>query len=233
HGVALLAGIPYDAKPRLKLLPGRRNISVRRKARFADEWSEENLAGGCDRIRLDLGVPAQTVTQREVRTDEPLVLDKHGGFHLRDGLGTGFLNTLAPDPRKLEKQQQRARDRSASRAGSRIIGAPIRALDESRADVHVVHEPLHAIEDIAAVGEPEKGLTGRGAIQFHADLEIMSSVDQRQVVIHLEPRVEILYRDEKRQTEAILSAEIDSRIREWPALSRQAWSSVVARPVLP
>src|SRR5712672_1738864 len=78
--------IPDDSEPRLELLPRRRNVTVGWKATLADEGREEDLRWRRERVGLQLRVPTQAITQRQVWTNLPLVLNKKRWFELRDGL---------------------------------------------------------------------------------------------------------------------------------------------------
>ena len=122
-------------------------------------------------------------------------------------------------------------DGCARRAGAVVVGGAVGALHELRADVHIVHEALDAVEDVAAVGEADEGLGGGGAVELGAELEVVRAANQRDVVVHLEPRVVILHRNEERQAEAVLAAEIDAGVRQGAVLAGQAGAGVVARAV--
>ena len=142
------------------------------------------------------------------------------------------LGALAVDARELQEQQQRTGDGRAAGAGAVVVRGAVRALHELRPDVHVVHEALHAVENVAAVGEADEGLRGGRAIDLDAELEVVRAANHRHVVVDLEARVVILHRDEERQAEAVLAAEIDAGVGQRAVLARQAGARVVARPVL-
>src|SRR5712691_954052 len=89
--LSLSSGIPYDAQPRLKLFPGRRNVSSGRETLLADEGRIEHFAGRRDRVRFNLGVPAQTITQRKIGANLPFVLYKQRRLCLRQRLGAGLI----------------------------------------------------------------------------------------------------------------------------------------------
>ena len=112
-----------------------------------------------------------------------------------------------------------------------LLCGAVRALHKLRPDVHVVHEALHAVENVAPIGETNERLDGRRPIQLHAELEVVRAANHRHVVVHLEPRVVILHGNEERQAEAVLAAEIDTGVRQGAALARQAGAHVVARAV--
>ena len=191
----LFGRIPDDSQPRLELLPRGRDVPVEGKPGLPMNGAKNTWPGGV----IGSARSARPSAVRSSRSDS-------------DGSATCPART-APAPvarwsacrhRSVLLPFTPANCRNSSSgpvivvpAGqtSVVVGRAVRALHELRPDVHIVHEALHAVEDVAAVGEADEGLRGGGAVDLGAELEVVRAANQRQVVVDLEARVVILRRE--------------------------------------
>ena len=237
HPAAVPLRIPGDPQPRLPHVVVRRDGAVRGEGLgtrrgdhgLADERREEDLVGRRPHVGLDLRLPAQAILDGDVGPRLPVVLQEDGGLLLRDLLRAGIYDGMAVGARLLQVEEHRPGDRGARRAGARLRGAAVRALDVARV-LGVVEEAVRRAEDEAAVGEADEGLVRAHPVVLDAPLDGVIAAQDREVVVELIALVVVLDRDEERHAEAVAVGEIEGGVGQRPAVDQRP--VVGPRPVL-
>ena len=76
---------------------------------------EEDIGRICDRVGLNLRLPAQSIVDRQSAGHLPAVLHEQGQFVLRDALGARVFHGQPANAGLLQVEQHRSRDSRAMR----------------------------------------------------------------------------------------------------------------------